>query len=769
MRRLIALTVALLFLAGVLPIASVVQAAPAISNINMAVTCNTSALINFRTNIPAHAYIEYGTTTGYGSSTIDDTVRYYREHAIQLTSLSSNTLYHYRIRATNSGETLSDDQTFTTATAGTSCQALPAQVDSRMPDMSGATEYLVKADCTGFSDCYTNFQTALTTAGTDNGKRYITVDAGLTLTGNFTFPANADGNWIIIRSSSHASLPEGKRVTSADASLLFKLQANTLDPTIVTAAASNHIRLIGAEVTIDPTTAGLGTDSANNPQTSTISYQTNNAGAEANLAKFIGIDRCWVHGLVDKHTIRGVYATGEDLFFIDSTFDNYHSSAYDSQAILFTAVKRAKILNNTIIASGECFMWGGTGIGITGYAVGGLEYERNHMYFPLAWKTNGAAYGGHSWAEKNLFELKTSAKALIFGNYFGGTSDSQGGQWPDAQAMAINFKLEQDSTGPGTCDLMEDIVFYKNFVKNVANGIANVGRTVGAQGCTNNPQRVLIAHNVVEVDFTTWSPEPSCTECGNNATGYFASGTYYLQIIHNTMINANPTQGGTCSNVYTDGMMMLVGDTPSVLTDGFVYKDNIADFRGCGVAGGFVNGTDATASLNNVYNTWTFTNNGIMRSAGSCCNFPTGQVWNTSWSPQLVNFNSGLDGNYRVAASSDWHNAATDGTDLGADIEGAELASQYSPTGDWLLTGSDPGSSSPRVKLIAISMAIIVTFSLIGWFHMMALNGLRRERILPPVASRYYSVTGPDRRALRGEPVGFIPKLRLRDYIRRKR
>jgi hypothetical protein len=72
-----------------------------------------------------------------------------------------------------------------------------------------------------------------------------------------------------------------------------------------------------------------------------------------------------------------------------------------------------------------------------------------------------------------------------------------------------------------------------------------------------------------------------------------------------------------------------------------------------------------------------------MRSAGVGPNYPTGQLWVTSWGPQLVTFNSGLDGNYRVASGSTWKNAATDGKDLGADIDGVERATANSPTGNW--------------------------------------------------------------------------------------
>lgn len=75
----------------------------------------------------------------------------------------------------------------------------------------------------------------------------------------------------------------------------------------------------------------------------------------------------------------------------------------------------------------------------------------------------------------------------------------------------------------------------------------------------------------------------------------------------------------------------------------------------------------------------------ILRSVGffSGPNYPSGQIWATSWGPQLVNFNGGLDGNYRVANGSSWKNAASDGKDVGADVDGAEGATANSPTGNW--------------------------------------------------------------------------------------
>jgi IPT/TIG domain len=732
-----------------------------ISNINAAVTCNTSVLINFGTSVPSHAFVEYGPTTSYGSSTIDDSVRFYTEHAIQITGLSANTLYHFRVNASDgSNSAQSSDQTVTTASSGATCTALPVQVDSRMPNMTGAVEKTIKA--TGGDYTPSQFQTALNDAGTASEKRIITVDAGLTLSGQWSLPANADQNWIVIRTSQYAQLPEGKRVVPADASKLFKIQNTNVDPTLVAAAAANHIRIIGAEITIDPSALSDAPGGAN--QSGLIQLHTNLANNASNIPKFIGFDRCYVHGLPTKNTGRGLFATWEDSFVIDSYFDEFHFSGFDGQAILFLDAKRNKILNNTLIAVGENFMWGGDGLRIDNYVIGQLEFLRNHSYVPCKWKPDGGCGDTFTtdWiAEKNLFECKTCAKVFAFGNYFGGTTDAQGGFWPDAQSLALNLKLEQDSgrvtsvtvtnggsgytspptvsftnnpgcvqdqcvtatatvnagqvtsvtvnnAGMGYClaptvsfsggggtgaaatanvagalERMEDIVWYKNFMKNVHAGTAVVGHTIdGASNCGITPDRVLFRDNLFEMDDVVWDPEPGASSGTWGATGWFLGGTQNLQIIHNTIVNANAPQSSTCGSVFDDGSLILVGDPVTPKWSGFVFKDNVIDYRGCGISGsGAID--NANNALANQFTGFVVTNNGIMRTGGAASNWPTGQVWATSWASQLLNFNSGRDGNYRVANGTTWKNAASDGKDLGADVDRCEAATANSPTGNW--------------------------------------------------------------------------------------
>ncbi|MDO8729287.1 MAG: fibronectin type III domain-containing protein [bacterium] len=75
----------------------------------------TGATINFTTDRIGNARVEYGTTAGYGETTILDT-NLALTHAVTLSNLTPNTLYHYRIITSDEvgNETITSDEEFTT-------------------------------------------------------------------------------------------------------------------------------------------------------------------------------------------------------------------------------------------------------------------------------------------------------------------------------------------------------------------------------------------------------------------------------------------------------------------------------------------------------------------------------------------------------------------------------------------------------------------------------------------------------------------------------
>ncbi|MBP9773047.1 MAG: fibronectin type III domain-containing protein [Candidatus Peribacteraceae bacterium] len=92
-----------------------INAPPIINSVSASPIGQTNAAISWSTNEQTDAMVEYGLTTAYGSSTaLNATLSI--DHSELLTPLTPNTLYHYRVvsKDANGGQTVSEDQTFTT-------------------------------------------------------------------------------------------------------------------------------------------------------------------------------------------------------------------------------------------------------------------------------------------------------------------------------------------------------------------------------------------------------------------------------------------------------------------------------------------------------------------------------------------------------------------------------------------------------------------------------------------------------------------------------
>ncbi|MFZ1301238.1 MAG: dockerin type I domain-containing protein, partial [Candidatus Microsaccharimonas sp.] len=93
---------------------------PTQSSIAASSITNQSATISWTTNDASSTWVEYGTTTSYGSSTTLNSLLV-TSHTASLTSLTAGTVYHYRVTSTDEAgnTTVSTDRTFTTAATPT--------------------------------------------------------------------------------------------------------------------------------------------------------------------------------------------------------------------------------------------------------------------------------------------------------------------------------------------------------------------------------------------------------------------------------------------------------------------------------------------------------------------------------------------------------------------------------------------------------------------------------------------------------------------------
>jgi hypothetical protein len=88
---------------------------PAISGVSVNSITTLGATIIWTTDVPATSQVEYGLTTAYGTlTTLNATL--VSSHAVALSGLATNTLYHYRVRSKNSSgvESIGGDSVFQT-------------------------------------------------------------------------------------------------------------------------------------------------------------------------------------------------------------------------------------------------------------------------------------------------------------------------------------------------------------------------------------------------------------------------------------------------------------------------------------------------------------------------------------------------------------------------------------------------------------------------------------------------------------------------------
>jgi chitodextrinase len=109
---------------------------PVISGVSVGSITTSGANVTWTTDVAATSQVEYGTTTGYGTlTTINSSL--VTSHSVPLASLTTNTLFHYRVRSKNSGgiETISGDFVFQTSSV---TDSVPPTISITAP-ANGAT------------------------------------------------------------------------------------------------------------------------------------------------------------------------------------------------------------------------------------------------------------------------------------------------------------------------------------------------------------------------------------------------------------------------------------------------------------------------------------------------------------------------------------------------------------------------------------------------------------------------------------------------------
>ncbi|MGE0131189.1 MAG: fibronectin type III domain-containing protein [Blastocatellales bacterium] len=468
-----------------------------------------------------------------------------------------------------------------------------------------------------------DFQAALNQAQPGD---VITLQAGVTFTGNFVLPNKSGSEWIVIRSSTaDANLPPaGTRITPSYSAVMPKIISPNSEPAIRTASGAHHFRFIGLEIGVRSGVNIYAIVEFDGRQTSLPQVPNN-----------LTIDRCYIHGNATGYARRGVAINSASTAIIDSYISECHEDGADSQAIAgWSGPGPFKIVNNYLEGAGENFILGGADPKIQNLIPSDIEFRRNHVAKPLKWKPGHPSYAGIKWTVKNLFELKNAQRVLVDSNVF--EYNWAGGQ----DGTAILF-TPRNQNGGSPWSVVQDVTFTNNTIRHSGSG-CNISGPDDEAGTSLPSRRILIRNNLLEdINGQTWG---STSGAADGELFQIVGGAEYITIDHNTGFATGK---------------ILATDTNKGLNKALVFTNNIVAHNNYGVSG---SGTGVgLPTLNRWWTSYVFQKNVIV--GGQASNYPSGNYFINSFSE--VGFVDMAKGDYRLSSSSPYRSAGTDGKDIG--------------------------------------------------------------------------------------------------------
>jgi hypothetical protein len=448
----------------------------------------------------------------------------------------------------------------------------------------------------------------------------ILLQAGATFTGNYVLPAKSSTAtaFITLRSSAADSAlpPSGVRIDPSYASNLPKLQSPNSSPALATAPYAHHYQIEFIELLANYQGSGdildLGDGSSLQDTLAVVPHD-------------LVVDRVYIHGDSTLGQKRGVGLNSASTTIQNSYIAEIKSATQDSQAICgWNGPGPYTISNNYLEAAGENIMFGGADPSIPNLVPSNVSVTGNHLAKQLAWKSQ-------SWVVKNLLELKNAQQVTIDGNVMEYN-------WQAAQAgYSVAFTpRNQGGTAPWT--VVQHITFSNNVVRHVA-AVFNILGTdsPNPSQLTND---ISIRNNLfVDVNHLTY---------GGDGRLLLINGGADITLDHNTSFNDGS------STIYAYGTAVQA----------FTFINNIVPDNRYGIFGDNVT-APGNATIAKYFPNGVVLDNIMVGAPAS--SFPLGNYYPATLAD--VGFVDYTGGNYRLAATSSYKNAATDGADIGCNID----------------------------------------------------------------------------------------------------
>jgi hypothetical protein len=493
-------------------------------------------------------------------------------------------------------------------------------------------------------------------------------------------PCDAD-SWITIRTAAEDSElpPEHTRLTPCYAGLaslperpaypcpnvkrvIPKLYAKGSADVISFAAGANHYRFIGLEIARTP---GTG-----------INYGL----IETTGADHIIFDRMWIHGSdYPEDSKNGVFlADSTNIAIVNSYMTEFKcgpTACVDGHAVsgadgVLEIEGVWKFYNNFVEASTENMLFGGSTKGVA--TPTDLEVRLNHFFKRPSWNPKHPDFvppttRSKGYIVKNLFELKNAQRVLFEGNY---GEYSWGGFSQTGWSMVL--------TSRGSWAAVADVTIRFNKFSHVGSGFQLIAAlTPQPRADSKEAARWSLHDNVIDdmdADFYLGSGQAFSMISEYTARPPLNNVT----ISHNTFFNYTPQPG----NMFNLGVEAANPQKPFQIqvTDNIMRAAKYSVWS-TGKGTCVVSGKPWT-TFTQCYDTFHIANNvlaGYADPKGPSQGFFPGNYQTTDPmgsmdSIQFVNWNNGKDGDYHLQPTSPYHNMASDGTDLGANIDAVNQA-----------------------------------------------------------------------------------------------
>lgn len=540
----------------------------------------------------------------------------------------------------------------------TACQSmdgpacLPTLFATTFPNTTG---YTVKTVCASGCD-YTDPAAAVTAESCKTVLR-IRANQSFQTAVVFTKVCTA-GNWFVILSDDCTSagvctnLPaQGTRIAATPgaaplthmAKLTGANTSNALTISVGVGASASHFWVgPGIEITgpADGTT-----------QTLSVTSDDTNGAAIDNIV----YDRDYIHCAAAQNCTRGGFFGGAYEALVDSISNDMHSTVNtQSQGwISIGAVGPIKIVNNYLGGSSEPFFVGGDGCPIANNIPSDFEIAGNYLTYSFGSRSSTFLDVSHVGNIRSPLELKEGRRVLEQGNVL------------DASPVAglavgdLNFGILVrgiNQNGPCTGLTTQDVTVRFNKSLHSTEGIAMQG---GDSGGLDVAGFFNINYHDNLFDDQSRQNGTGTQEISIAGLAALKVPTYNIQVNHNTVISSDPASGNNtfqqeCSTngymagtqVYTNNMIFNLQFGPETILDNGSNVYGIPGFNQC-MPGGY-----------------TITGNAVI--GGSSGQWPGGNFFPANAAAvNFSNFNSGNGGNYLLTGGSAYHNAATDGKDIG--------------------------------------------------------------------------------------------------------